>query len=693
MMLIMKRIHDKIKDIRLVMLTILLLLTASVVPAVAAGEQDAAGSDDDGRKELAAIDSLEQRGELTAAMANSQRAAWHQDHSQLRTAVMYYKRALATDELMRPDAANYYQTLYNLVIALDNTNNVDEAIDFATRGYTRARQDTAATVQDYANQLLAQVGCCQLKLGRAAEADRTLQQARRQAEQLAAAHERSSYFATTCFEIASLVANQYLNVYKYNNALPWVTMMDQWLQRLRQTGGGQELLERYAAQVDIDRAIILNRTGRRDLAERVYRRFLESDYASSYGGIYDQAYYLEVTEQWPALLKLLPAIEAAEDQTVPTLDYLLSTPSTAFTALLKTGQREAALQKAEQIIGLLDTVRSNQQKSDAAELAVIFETQEKDAQIARQQAQMSRQQLLAGMAIFVVVVLGMAVFIYFRHRAARRLRVAHEQLKTAYDQLEETTAAKERIESELRIARDIQKSMVPTAFPARDGLDLYASMTPAKEVGGDLYDFLIEGNRLYFCLGDVSGKGVPASLFMAQAIRLFRALAKQQMTPADIATRLNNELSEGNENMMFVTMFIGVADLTTGHLDFCNAGHNPPVLVRPQLSGAVGGSCSDCQFVEMKANVPIGLYEGLCYEGEEIADIRGMLLFIYTDGLNEAENRSQQQLGDDRLLELLSLSGDKDCRQVVETLQQAVEQHRDGAEPNDDLTMLCLKIC
>jgi len=301
--------------------------------------------------------------------------------------------------------------------------------------------------------------------------------------------------------------------------------------------------------------------------------------------------------------------------------------------------------------------------------------------------------LLAGMAIFVVVVLGMAVFIYFRHRAARRLRVAHEQLKTAYDQLEETTAAKERIESELRIARDIQKSMVPTAFPARDGLDLYASMTPAKEVGGDLYDFLIEGDRLYFCLGDVSGKGVPASLFMAQAIRLFRALAKQQMTPADIATRLNNELSEGNENMMFVTMFIGVADLTTGHLDFCNAGHNPPVLVRPQLSGAVGGSCFDCQFVEMQANVPIGLYEGMCYEGEEIADIRGMLLFIYTDGLNEAENRSQQQLGDDRLLELLSQSGDKDCRQVVETLQQAVEEHRDGAEPNDDLTMLCLKIC
>ena len=122
----------------------------------------------------------------------------------------------------------------------------------------------------------------------------------------------------------------------------------------------------------------------------------------------------------------------------------------------------------------------------------------------------------------VLVILALAIFIFFRHRAAKRLKVAHEELKVAYDQLEETTAAKERIESELRIARDIQMSMVPHEFPDREGLDVFAQMTPAKEVGGDLYGYVLLGDKFYCAIGDVSGKGVPASLFMAQATRLVR---------------------------------------------------------------------------------------------------------------------------------------------------------------------------
>ena len=242
--------------------------------------------------------------------------------------------------------------------------------------------------------------------------------------------------------------------------------------------------------------------------------------------------------------------------------------------------------------------------------------------------------------------------------------------------MEATTKAKERIESELRIARNIQRSIVPGVFPEYEGLDMYAYMMPAKEVGGDLYDFLIEGDRLYFCLGDVSGKSVPAALFMAQAARMFRVMAKQHMMPADIANRMNNELTEGNENGMFVTMFIALVNLTTGQMNFCNCGHNPPVI--------------DGRFIEMESNAPIGLWEELQYVGEEIADIRGKQLFVYTDGLNEAENPQQQQFGDDRLLHILQEVRSSSASQVINRLTDAVERHRDGAEPNDDLTMLCL---
>jgi sigma-B regulation protein RsbU (phosphoserine phosphatase) len=226
--------------------------------------------------------------------------------------------------------------------------------------------------------------------------------------------------------------------------------------------------------------------------------------------------------------------------------------------------------------------------------------------------------------------------------------------------------------------------MVPSTFPERDGLDMYASMTPAKEVGGDLYGYVLIGDKLYFAVGDVSGKGVPASLFMAQATRLFRTMATQGLMPAEICTHMNNELSgDDNVNGMFVTMFLGMLDLNSGHLYYCNAGHNPPVI---------GGGENQGEFLEMIANAPIGLFPGLDYEGEEIESVKGRALFIYTDGLNEAEDSEQNQFGDEKLLKILRDTHFDTARQVVETLYAEVQTHRNGAEPNDDLTMMCLRV-
>jgi serine phosphatase RsbU (regulator of sigma subunit) len=351
-----------------------------------------------------------------------------------------------------------------------------------------------------------------------------------------------------------------------------------------------------------------------------------------------------------------------------------------------------------------DSINTHDTKRQLTEMNTLFHVDELKMQQAEEKARLemeqARQQLLSIIIIASIIVIGLSIFIYFRMRSAKRLRIAHEKLEdahgkleethhkletthqellTAYDQLEETTIAKERIESDLRIARDIQSSMVPHTFPDREDLDLYASMTPAKEVGGDLYGYHLIDDQLYFCLGDVSGKGVPASLFMAQATRLFRTLAAQKMMPAEIATRINDALSgEDNELMMFVTMFLGLVDLKTGHLFFCNAGHNPPVF----------GS----EFIDMLPNAPIGMWPGLEYEGEEIADISNRPFFVYTDGLNEAENRQQEQFSDERLLDIMAKTPFESSEKTVEMLKAEVEKHRDGAEPNDDLTMLCLMV-
>ena len=250
------------------------------------------------------------------------------------------------------------------------------------------------------------------------------------------------------------------------------------------------------------------------------------------------------------------------------------------------------------------------------------------------------------------------------------------------EEVKNTTAMKASIESELKVASDIQMGMIPRVFPPfpdRQDIDLYATMMPAKVVGGDLYDYFLQDERLYFCIGDVSGKGIPASMFMAITRNLFRIIAQQNRAPWEVATQINAFLTKDNEQSMFVTMFIGMIDLRKGLMEFCNCGHNAPIL--------------DGKFLEAKdTNQPLGLWESKAFVGEVIDDIRNKQLLLYTDGLNEAENKQQDRLGDDRLLELMQDSTHLSSEEVVNKLKAAVINHRDGAEPNDDLTLLCLSI-
>ena len=252
------------------------------------------------------------------------------------------------------------------------------------------------------------------------------------------------------------------------------------------------------------------------------------------------------------------------------------------------------------------------------------------------------------------------------------------------EDLTAATASRERMERELQIARNIQMAMVPHDFPSRKDIDLYASMMPAREVGGDLYDFCIVNEKLFFCLGDVSGKGVPASLLMAVARGMFRILAKQALQPAEIARQINEMSSEENEQMVFVTMFIASIDLSSGVMDFCNCGHNAPVM----LSGKGGKPA----FLDCKPNMAIGIQQGFVFEGQRIENVKGKPLFLYTDGLNEAENRQKEEFGNEKMLEVLGEDKFVDARTTVEKMCQAVALHVDDAEASDDLTMLCVKV-
>ncbi|MBO7591451.1 MAG: SpoIIE family protein phosphatase [Prevotella sp.] len=254
------------------------------------------------------------------------------------------------------------------------------------------------------------------------------------------------------------------------------------------------------------------------------------------------------------------------------------------------------------------------------------------------------------------------------------------------EQLTKTTAEKATIESELNIAHAIQMSMLPKTFPPypeRNDVDIYGQVTPAKAVGGDLFDFYIRDEKLFFCIGDVSGKGVPASMFMAVARSLFRNISAHVPEPNIIAKALNESMSESNEMNMFVTMFIGVLDLQTGVLRYCNAGHDAPLLI------GQGVGVLPCD-----ANLPIGVMDDWDFTVQETIIAPQTTIFLFTDGLNEAENALHQQFGDEQVLSLakeLLAKGQNQPMPFVQRMTAAVHFFAGAAEQSDDLTMLAIQ--
>ena len=277
------------------------------------------------------------------------------------------------------------------------------------------------------------------------------------------------------------------------------------------------------------------------------------------------------------------------------------------------------------------------------------------------------------------------------HDEIHMLRDSFEQMQrslTRYvEELKSTTAQKASIESELKVAHNIQMSMLPKTFPPypdREDIDIFGQLTPAKAVGGDLFDFYIRDEQLYFCIGDVSGKGVPASLFMAVTRSLFRNVSNHQSKPHLIMKALNDSLVESNEMNMFVTLFVGVLDLQTGLLRYCNAGHDAPLLIGLQR----------VDVLPCDSNLPIGVMADFDFSEQTILIDKYTTIFLFTDGLNEAENCHQEQFSDDRIMNVaqgLLGMGHHRPTQVVRHMTDAVHTFVGTAEQSDDLTMLAIQ--
>ena len=249
--------------------------------------------------------------------------------------------------------------------------------------------------------------------------------------------------------------------------------------------------------------------------------------------------------------------------------------------------------------------------------------------------------------------------------------------------LHESRLNKERTDSELHVAQKIQSEMLPHSDIARPDVDASGKQVSALEVGGDLYDYFIRDEKLYFCIGDVSGKGVPSSLVMAVVHSLFRNMSRNESNPSRIMQAINEAACEGNETNMFVTMFIGVLDLPTGRLRYCNAGHDAPLII----------DNNGVTTLNVNANLPLGLFRDINYLLQEVQLGSEASLLLYTDGLTEMADTNHNLYGLQRIIETAQTNleqGEVSPSQLMESQYQGALRFANGAQQSDDLTMLCV---
>ena len=247
--------------------------------------------------------------------------------------------------------------------------------------------------------------------------------------------------------------------------------------------------------------------------------------------------------------------------------------------------------------------------------------------------------------------------------------------------LKRVNAEKERIDSELQMASQIQQSLLPQGELDAEDAELAGFLKPAREVGGDIYDYFIRDGKLFFCIGDVSGKGAPSAILMAVIHALFRSASAYESNPARIMQTINETSCRGNDTNMFVTMFIGVLDLPTGNLRYCDAGHDAPIIMEN----------GEYKMVDVATHLPLGVFDDVQYGVQSLTLQPDSIIFLYTDGLTEAKNRARRQFGLKRVQDVLEDCTGQNPHEMLKTITKTVDGFVKNAEQSDDLTMLVIR--
>ena len=633
---------------------------------------------------LSLADSLEKAGKISKGESNYWQGYADYQMGEREQAKSFWQEAIKVTE----NSTDANDLVYYAKSASYLTSQLCRYAEYAAALYTalpvinRLEKIQCDTTSDYTN-LLVFAGCCKTYFDKKdSTATDMLERAYRQhIDRIRQNASKTAYRDA----MAGIINIAYIwNYVKgYEEGLTWTERMGDLVKEYKELySDDKDYVDKQWARFLIFRATSLEGVGRHDEAEKAYEEYRQTRFADTREGWTDANDYLTVAQRWEEAAdnyyNILEYLQ--KDLTVYSLDNIQRYLLKKYRAHQMLDQEELVNMTARQICEVLDSAITNNRHLDASELQSIHE---RDMEIVESEARSARQRQIYTGLVVVLLIIAFTVYTVFRHRASLRLRKAHEKLKVAYDQLEETTAQKAAIESDLRIASDIQMGMLPEKFPTRadrDDVQLYASLTPAKEVGGDLFDFYFRDEKLFFCIGDVSGKGVPASLFMAVTRSAFRTVSAHESMPNHIVGSINKTIADMNKNNMFVTLFVGVLDLPTGQMLYCNAGHDAPLLV----GAGVGELPCD-------SNIPVGFMPEWEYTLQEAEIYTGTTIFLFTDGLTEAMNVENEEFQMNRINDVAVKAlaqQQQEPHQLIALMTDAVHQFVGDAEQSDDLTMM-----
>ena len=607
---------------------------------------------------LRLADSLCTIGELSEPEAYYWQGYASDRTKQLRMAEFYWKTAVAqTSNSTEPeDLAIYAKSASHLANVLGSRGEYDVVLDIIQPVVNRLKELKCDTMSDY-NNLVLMIGLCQSRFGLSKDvANESYEQAYQTHMKNIEEHRSDEAYKNAIAGVVNIAFNCN-ETQSYRDAILWIDRYGELIRQYEQRNAGDaSYIDRQWARYDIYRAIALDGLGKNDEAAKVYEHYLTTQYSQTPEGRIAVNDYLTAAGRWDEVANNYECLDEMLGHKDYSIEDFQKMVLPKFKANLQAGRRDSAMAVALDISHSLDTAITQARKQDAQELAVIRQKAEK---LAADEALATRQRTNNLFLALALVFSGFAVYTYYRHRKTLRGIKKHRELKEAYTELETTKTMVNKGILEQDIARNIQLAMTPDAPPQHDDIRLAASLKPADETDCDLYDYFVRDNRLFFCIGDVSGKGVPAALLMAVMRAMFRSEAHRADSAAEIVGTMNHNLCEEYTGGDFVTMFVGILDLTTGHLDYCNAGHEQPIVAGQPLT--------------VIPNLPVGVLPDWTYEGQQTQLKPGDILFLYTDGLSEAKNTAGELFGRKRVNSLAAEHATDSPQQLVELMEAEVQ--------------------